>query len=199
MLAERALIWYYEQSKVDRNISIKRRKRETMPEKKKDKEPEEKDLSETRKPVFVWKSADFVQYDRSNQWYTTVVLATAAVAALLVWQQIWTGVILVVVAALIMLISSRLKPREVKCAVFTEGIVVDERSYEYGQFKSFWINAGELPKLVFQRVGKIAGVVEIPLQNVDIDQVRLYISKHLPQEDDQGENLVDRINRMLRF
>jgi len=170
-----------------------------MSEKKKNEEPEEKVSPETRKPIFVWKSADFVQYDRSNKWYEVVVLTAIALAALLAWQQIWTGVILVVVAALIMLITSRLKPREVKCAVFTEGIVVDEKPYEYGQFKSFWINAGELPKMVFQRVGKIAGVVEIPLQNIDIDQVRLYISKHLPQEDDQGENLVDKINRIMRF
>jgi len=170
-----------------------------MPEKKDEKPKAVKDLGATSKPVFAWKSADFVQYDRGSRWYLAIVLIAAVVAALLAWQQLWTGVTLVVVAALVVLISSRLKPREVRCAVFAEGVVVDDKAYEYSQFKSFWISISELPKLVLQRVGRVAGVVEMPLQNVDIDQVRLYISKHLPQEDDKGENLIDSINRLLRF
>lgn len=158
-----------------------------------------KQIDGASKPIFAWKSPDAVVVERGGNWHVIIVVAAAVLAGLLYWQGLLTGVVLVVVAAVILVMTSRLKPREVKCAIFAEGIVVDDKAYEYGEFKSFWLSAGELPKLKLQRTGRIAGQVEMPLSNIDINQIRLYVSKHLPQEDDKGEDLVDYINRILRF
>ncbi len=151
------------------------------------------------KPIFAWKSPDFVQYQRDNRWYVIVCAVAVVLAGLLAWQGIWTGVVLVIVAAVIFIISSRIKPKEIICAVYAEGVVVGGKAYEYGDFKSFWISTGELLKLKLQRTGRIAGQVEMPLQNIDANQIRLYISKHLPEEAEKGEDLVDMVNRILRF
>ena len=170
-----------------------------MAEEPKDDSKRGKSGVEANKPIFAWKSPDFIQYERSGRWYIIVGVVAIVLAGLLAWQELWTGVALVIVAAIIFIISSRIKPREVICAVYTEGVVVGDKAYEYGEFKSFWISIGELPKLKLQRTGRIAGIVEMPLQNVDTNQIRLYISKHLPEEEEKGEDLVDYINRILRF
>ncbi len=170
-----------------------------MAEEKEGEKKIEKQLHEAAKPIFVWKSPDAVQHKRNGNWYAGLAAIAILLAALLVWQELWSGALVILFATLFLLVTARVEPKDISCAVYAEGIVVDGRAFEYGEFKSFWINFGALPKLMLQRTGRIAGQIEMPLQNIDIDQVRLYISKHLPQEDDKGEDLVDYINRILRF
>lgn len=162
-------------------------------------EKTKKELNPESKPLFAWKSPDAIQHERNGNWYVVMVVVAMVLAAVLVWQQLWSGALVILFATLFLLLSARVKPKEIACAVFAEGVVVDGKAFEYGEFKSFWISLGELPKLKLQRTGRIAGQIEMPLSDIDIDQVRLYISKHLPQEDDKGEDLVDSINRILRF
>lgn len=151
------------------------------------------------KPLFAWKSPDSVQHERSTEWYLIIVVATLALAAIFYWLELWTGMAVVILAAIVLIVTARLKPKEITCAVFPEGVVIDEKAYEFKEFKSFWISIGELPKLKLQRIGKIAGMVDLPLLNSDIDQLRLFFSKHLPEEAEKGEDLVDIVNRIIKF
>jgi len=158
-----------------------------------------KRMSDKDKPLFIWKSPDNIQYKRSYRWYVILLIAAIVLGGLLYWQQIWTGVALVGVATVLFFIMSQIKPKEITMAIYSEGIVVDDKAYKFDQFKSFWINQSQLPKAKLQRIGLMAGQVDLPLQNVDPEQIRLFLSKRLPEEADKGEDLVDTINRIMRF
>jgi hypothetical protein len=166
-----------------------------------EKKIDEEVLKETTssKPIFVWKSRDNIQFERSSLWYLVVCAIAGLLIFLLYLIQQWMGIALVAVATVIFIIMSRIKPREVDCAVFEKGVVVDGKAYQYSEFKSFWVNQAEVPKIKLQKIGKIAGQVDLPLLNIDQEEVRLFLSKHLPEEEDKGEDLTDTVNRLMRF
>lgn len=166
-------------------------------EKKTNEEAPKKTISS--KPIFTWKSKDSVQFERSPLWYLVVCAIAGLLIFLLYLIQQWMGIAVVAVAAVIFIIMSRIKPKEVDCAVFEEGVVVDGKAYQYSEFKSFWVNQAEVPKIKLQKIGRIAGQVDLPLLNIDQEEVRLFLSKHLPEEDDKGEDLTDTVNRLMRF
>jgi len=174
-----------------------------MPDNKsnvKNEKVEDKSQKDTvRKAVFSWSAPEFITYKRDINWYLKIVLFAVIIAGLLAWQEIWTGVALVIVAAILLILLSQSHPKVVKCALYYDGVVVDDKVFRFDQFKSFWIIPGELPKAKLQYTGKMAGQVTLPIKEVDPEQVRLFLSKHLAEESDKGEDLTDTINRLIKF
>ena len=151
------------------------------------------------KPLFSWKSPEFVSHKRNPRWYLVTVIVAVVIGSILAWQKLWSGAILVGVALLVLSVLSRLKPRVLECSLYPEGIVVDKRAYQYNQFKHFWFTLSDIPKVKLQLSGRFAGQVTLPLAGADPEQTVAYLSKHLPEEADQGEDLVDVINRLFRL
>ncbi|MFA7254282.1 MAG: hypothetical protein WC107_07090 [Patescibacteria group bacterium] len=147
---------------------------------------------------FEWASPESFDRERNPLWYAVVIIAVMAVAGVLAWQKIWTGVALVGVACIYLLLS-KLRTRKVKCMIFDRGIVVDGRSYDFDDFKSFWFVEGEILKVRFQPVNKFGIQVTMPLMNADPDEIREFLLTKLPEENSRGEDAVDMINRILKF
>lgn len=150
-------------------------------------------------PTFSWESPDYVLHPRSAKSYVIVIGAALLISAFMYVQKIWTGLALVLLSMLYILFTGRQKPKNVKCAVYDEGVVVDGKVYAYEDFKSFWTALGDIPKIKLQLVGRFAGQVTMPLDESDIDAVTAFLVNHLPEEEDKGEDLVDVINRMIKF
>ena len=153
----------------------------------------------TEKPIFSWQSPEFVRYKKDKKWFIYMILVVIALAIIFSLLHQWSGVALVVVAALVFITLSGAHPKNVSCAVYSAGIVVDGKVYDFSQFKSFWMTYGDLPKIKMQLTGRIAGQITIPLGQEDPEQIRLFFEKHLPQEEDKGDDLNDTVNRLLRF
>ena len=151
------------------------------------------------KPVFSWQSPEFVRYKRDNKWLVYFIMASIVLCVVLGFMQIWSGVVLVAVAAIVFIILSESHPKIINSAIYAEGLVIDDKVYNYEQLKSFWISFGDLPKAKFQLVGRLAGQIVMPLGDEDPEQIRLFLSKHMPEEEDRGEDVTDMINRILRF
>ena len=151
------------------------------------------------KPVFSWQSPEFVRYKKDSKWLIYVIMIAIALSVLLGFMQIWSGVVLVVVATIVLITLSGTHPKTISSAIYAGGLVVDDKVYNYEQIKSFWISYGDLSKAKFQLVGRFAGLITLPLGEEDPEQIRLFLSKHLPEEEDKGEDISDMINRILRF
>lgn len=151
------------------------------------------------KPVFAWQSPEFVRYKKDNKWLVYLIMIAIVLSVILGFMHIWSGVVLVIVAAIVFITLSETHPKNLSCAVYTEGLVIDDKVYNYEQIKSFWISFGDLPKAKFQLTGRLGAVITMPLGEEDPEQIRLYLSKHMPEEEDRGEDLTDTINRLLRF
>jgi len=150
-------------------------------------------------PTFSWESPDFVLHTRSSKSYLIIVGGALLISGFMYSQQIWTGLALVLLSALYILFTGRQKPKNVTCAVYEEGVVVDGKVYAYEEFKSFWTAYGDIPKIKLQLVGRFAGQVSMPIADHDLDIVSKFLLEYLPEEEDKGEDLVDVINRMIKF
>jgi len=151
------------------------------------------------KPILAWESPDRVIYSKGALWYITVVVIALALATILYFQHLLSGVALVFAAVIMFMFMSQSKPRSVKSAVYTQGIVIADKVYRYSDFKSFWITLADVPKARLQMTGIAGGVLTMPLVGVDPEQIRLYLSRYLPEDDDKGEDLSETVNRFLRF
>lgn len=153
----------------------------------------------TSKPIFTWQSPEFISVKRDARWTIAVILIALVLAIILFMQKQWTGVGMITVATIFFVTLSNTKPKNIGCAVYNEGVVINDRVYNYDQFKSFWFVNGLLPKINFQLLGRFSGTVAMPLNDMDSDQIRMLISKHLPEEDERREDPGDIINRLFRL
>jgi hypothetical protein len=152
-----------------------------------------------RKPLLTWDSAEFVHYKKDQSWFVIAGLAGLVIAAGLYYFGQLSGAIVVVVATVVFSLISIVKPKSLHCEIYDQGILIEKKPYKYEQFKTFWITTGEIPKIKLQQLGKFSAQVVLPLQNVDADQVRAILKKHLPEDEAKGEDLGDFFNRFLRF
>jgi hypothetical protein len=150
------------------------------------------------KPIFTWVAPEFVRYKKTAKWFVAVFLVGIVLGFIFAKQGQWSGVALVVTAILVFTTLSGAKPKKISSALYQDGVVTDEKAYGFTLFKSFWIESGDLPKAKLQLLGRLAGQVSLPILDVDPEQIRLFLGKHLPEEE-RGPDLVDQINRIMRF
>jgi hypothetical protein len=151
------------------------------------------------KPVFSWQSPEFVRYNKDKKWLVYIIMIAITLAVVLGFMHQWSGMALVIVAAIVFVTLSGTHPKTIKAAVYTAGVVVGDKVYDFSQAKSFWISFGDLPKAKIQLAGRFAGQIILPLGEEDPEQIRMFLAKHLPEEEDKGEDLTEMINRILRF
>jgi len=154
---------------------------------------------EQEKPVFSWESPEFIRQKRSLYWYIVVVIVVALLCLFMYSQKLWVGMVLVVLSALVILFFAQIGPRSVKCALYNKGLVLDNAVYEFNRFKSFWITFTNIPKVRLQLTGRLSGQVIMPLGDSDPEQIRLYLSRHLPEDDKKSEDLIEVLNELIKF
>lgn len=151
------------------------------------------------KPIFSWESPEDDYREKGGTWFTILGLIALVIAAVFYWQKLYSGALVVIAAAFALGAMARTKPRNIKAAMYPDGIIVSGRAYRYNQFKSFGIINGEVPKVKFDLIGKYTGEVIVPLKNVDVGQAKLYLKKHLPENEEVSEDWTDWFNRLIRF
>jgi len=154
----------------------------------------------TNKPIFSWESPEFMRYQKDKKWFLYLCLVAIVLITIFLFMHLWSGAILVLVASIVLTTLSGVKPKNIPCAIYNEGVVVSEKIYTFTQFKSFWLGGGgDLPKVYLQLTGRLAGQVIMPAENQDMEQIRLFLTRHVPEEEGRIDEINEIINRILRF
>lgn len=152
------------------------------------------------KPVFSWSAAEFSQYKKSTNWYLIIAFSAVILIIVFVWLQNYTAAGVVFAAGLALFAQANARPKKVRCEIYSDGVVIGDKAYAYGSLKSFWIIFGESQMVRLQPQGKFAASINVPIsKNEDPEQIRLYLAKHLPEDEDKGEDIADTIRRWLKF
>lgn len=152
------------------------------------------------KPLLSWSTPDAMVSRRDSRFYLVVLGAGIVLAGILAWQTIWTGVALVALVVIILLTIAQSKPKNIESAIFNQGIVVDQRAYDFSDLKSFWIVTSDVIKVKFRQNGRFfAGELSMPVSGDEVDSIREILLAHLPEEEGKGEDIVDTINRFIRL
>jgi hypothetical protein len=155
---------------------------------------------EDTKPLVSWTALDSFSTSKNFGWYFILLLVTIVVAAgiyLLTKDKITTGVILV--SGLLIAIYGGKKPKAVKYALTDHGFKINDKSYEFNNFRSFSI---------VQHSGNLSAVLT-PLKRFmpymyiyfggDVEkQVTTVLSDVLPIEMSHRD-LIDKITRRIGF
>lgn len=151
-------------------------------------------------PVFSWQAPDFTSGKRNSSKIVSVIGLALVISGVFFWQKQWTSVGVVFAALIVLIVLSSVKARNVKCAIYRAGVIVDDRVYNFDQFKSFWLLYTDRYKIRLQLSGKFSGQITLPLtKDEDPEQMRMFLAKYLPEEEEKGQDLNDMISHWLRF
>jgi hypothetical protein len=152
------------------------------------------------KPVFYWETTDFQNKKKTGNWFTSLFLVALVRFAAFLWMRLWLAAAVVIAAAFAMYSQSRSSGSKRSYAIYSQGVTIDNRVYTFDQFKSFWVFPYEQRIILrFEQVKRFSLPVEMPLDEKNVEQIRLFLSKHLPEEEGRGEDITDTINRWIKF
>ena len=167
---------------------------------KKSKEKVEARITPTDKPVFYWQAMEFVAHPKGKNWFTYLFLIALAIIGIFIWQKQWLGIGVVVAAVAALYSQARVSGKKKNYAVYEQGITIDSKVYTFDQLKSFWIFLyQERPILRFEQLGRLKVPIEMPIDQENPEQIRLFLSKHLPEQEEKGEDITDVINMWIKF
>ncbi len=174
-----------------------------MAEEKADKAEDSKEkrkIDPSESPVFVWDAQEFSVYQKGGSWTLIIIVVALALIGTFYFIKNWTGIVLVVAAVAALISQGGAKPKTVKCAIFDGGVVINNKPYNFGELKAFWLLASPHLMVRFEKASRFSVPVTMPLgERTDPEQVRLFLLKRLPEHEDRGEDVSDRISRWMRF
>ena len=161
---------------------------------------DETKITPADKPVFYWQATDFQSGKKNNSWFTYLVLIAVILVGAFIWMKLWLAAAVVVAAAFAMYSQSRSQGSKKNYAIYDQGVTIDSRVYTFDQFKSFWIFPYEQRIMLrFEQAKRFSLPVEMPVEEENVEQIKLFLSKHLPEEEERGEDITDTINRWIKF
>jgi len=152
------------------------------------------------KPVFFWQATEFESHKKPSGWLAYLILTATALVAVFIYLKLWLAAGVVVAACFALISQSRTSGKKKSYAIYDQGVIIESKIYTFDQFKSFWIFLHQdRPTIRLEQLKRFALPVEMPVADENPEQVRLFLAKHLPEAEERGEDIADKINRWIKF
>jgi hypothetical protein len=149
--------------------------------------------------LLTWDALSFEKKAKDYRWYLIAGVLILAAIGFLVWQKDWfTIVILLIVSAILFWYVRTTKPQKITYKITPLGIFADARLYPFAEIHSFWLVYNEKVKtlyLAFTR--KYLPTLVINVGEVDPVTLKNVLLRRIPEQEKRGENLIDKIVRMI--
>jgi len=166
----------------------------------KDNKIESKEFVPSNEPIFFWDAVEFESYKKPTGWLTYVIVVAVVLVAAFIYMKLWLAAAVVVAACFALYSQAHTSGKKKSYAIYEQGITIDDKVFAFDQFKSFWMIIGENRGIIrFEQLRRFALPVEMPIGEENPEQIRLLLSKHLPESEDRGEDITDRINKWIKF
>lgn len=151
--------------------------------------------------VAEWMSPAYVLYPKDNRWYLYAGLVFSALFAFALFTQAWIMAALVIALAVALFFFSRREPQHYQVVVHRSGIIFGEQSFDFNKLQGFWIEtAGQQHYLVLRNRKWYNTKMEITLpETIDLENLFVFLTEHLPEDPTLAEDAVDRIGHYLRI
>lgn len=159
--------------------------------------------------LIAWTADEHVYTQKNAEWYWTVGIIGATVAALaFIFSNIMFGVFVVVATIALCIVSSK-PPRRIDYSINDRGIMIDDRLYTFLSMKAFWIehNHGKTadstsfvgtdsetgeqvetgnfvynkPAILIRSSRPVMPYIHIPIEEVDPEEIRDILLKYIPE------------------
>jgi len=150
---------------------------------------------------FNWKFSEFPRYQRNRSWYIWGAIVSVGLLIFSVFSGNLLFGLIVIMSVLIILMFQR-SNNEVEFKITEDGIVINERFYEYKSIKNFFIiyEPPEVKTLYFEPKSFFSPRIPISLEDKDPIKVRETLLNYLEEDlDRDNEPLSDQTSRMFKL
>jgi hypothetical protein len=147
-----------------------------------------------------WTSLEFAHHEKTASWYGALVVGTVVFGGLiwLLTKSIFSLVVLFVCATVLGVFAAR-KPREFQYELDEAGLRIEQKTYSYGDFRSFSIiPEGSLSSIVFIPMKRFLPPTTIYYDPADEPKIVSVLSARIPLEPARRD-VVDRFVARIRF
>jgi len=138
-----------------------------------------------------WKVPEYPQYVRGRNWY----IIASILGILLLTYSVITGnflfAVIVILAVLISVVSSRSQAEIVEFKLFHDGVKMGDMMYSWDKFQAYWIVKEEDKENHYNLGLDLKNVLKtdlyVPIKNYDIKEVEEFVAKHLKKNPDRKE------------
>ena len=86
-----------------------------------------------------WEAEEYIVRERNLWWYVGLFVVSLGLAAIAIWQQWWTFLIVIILIDLTIATSNLRPPRKIHYSLTNDGLIEETRLHKYEDFKSFGI------------------------------------------------------------
>ena len=147
-----------------------------------------------------WTASEFIAHEKSLNWYLVLaasVLFFTALVYLITRDKITAGII--IFAAIVFGVYAKRQPRTLSYHLESAGLRIDEKFYDFGQFRSFVVlHDGAISSVSFMPLKRFMPILTVYYELADEQKILQLISSRLPMEN-RGRDAIDRFLHRIRF
>ncbi len=153
---------------------------------------------------FSWQAPEFEHWEKPRVWYLGLILVTALICIIALWQGNFLFAVFAVLAAFVLVSSGRHKPRVIEMRLTENELIVDgAKSYTHDQLSGFAVHRLDMSddgfsELIIQKKHKLGGYMKFLYPTAHTTDIRHFLNNHLP-EIEYEESLSDHLARWLRI
>lgn len=177
------------------------------PEQKPTSEPEPVPVFEQHLPgpansaeAVSWTASEYIDHAKGPAWFAMVGIGiiVLSVVSYLLLKDIITPILLAM-AGITMAVFAGRRPQVIQYTIDGSGIHIGQRSYAYGDFKSFSLTeSGALPAILLTPLKRFLPPLTIFYDPNEEDKIVGALADYLPHEDKEPD-MVDRFMGRIRF
>ena len=165
---------------------------------------EEKDsavTAESNRTLLSWSGESFDYAEKGIIWYSAAVFILLAIIGYFVWQKDWFSIgITVVVSGILFWYTATARPKTIEYSLTTFGVQAGERFYPFAEIHSYWmIYTPKVKKVNFELAKKYLPTLVVDISSAEAEKVRIILSRKLPEQEGRGENIIDRVLRVIKL
>ncbi|MDP9211755.1 MAG: hypothetical protein M3N59_00560 [bacterium] len=156
--------------------------------------------ADAERPLLAWQTKEFQEFDRNRRWYAVaLVLGAVLVTGALVLQQ-WLAAAVFALATYVVVRHADDKPRLLSVAISKLGVEVGGTFHPYSELKTYWIiYKPPVKTLTIQSTNRYRPLIKVNLEDVDPLAVQGVLKDHLPEQQKQTEDFIDKFSRWIRL
>jgi hypothetical protein len=149
-----------------------------------------------------WQAHEYFHQEKTADWYWALgIIAITAATLAIIFSNILFALVIVLFAFAAGMQAHR-PARLIDFELTPRGIVIDKTLYPYNTLDSFWITEEHVqkvaPKLLIKSKKLLMPFLHVPIEEVQVDDVRSYLLQYIHEEEHE-ESILEKILERFGF
>lgn len=146
-----------------------------------------------------WEASEYIHHEKGVLWFVVLGAITVVLGGVAIWLQAWTFLALLLVMVIALVVYANRPPRTLHYSLSQNGLTIDNRQYQYEEFKAFGIqHDGAFYSVVLIPTKRFMPAVNMFFDEKDGEEIVDILGSHLPMQKMEPD-MLDQLFKKLRF